>query len=58
VLHQTLPWDAWLAIAGIVGANIVSQLLTRRGAPGRHADPALAEQVRAVPIAPTAARRR
>ena len=35
VLHQTLPWDAWLAIAAIVGANAVSQLpVRRRGTPG------------------------
>jgi len=32
VLHQALPWDAWLGIAAIVGANLVSQLLARRGA--------------------------
>ena len=34
VLDEVLPWDAWLAIAAIVGANVVSQLLARRGAPG------------------------
>jgi inner membrane transporter RhtA len=34
VLHESLSWDAWLGIAAIVGANVVSQLLARRGAPG------------------------
>ncbi len=30
VLRQTLPWESWLAIAAIVSANVVSQLLARR----------------------------
>jgi inner membrane transporter RhtA len=30
VLGEALPWDAWLAIAAIVGANVVSRLLSRR----------------------------
>jgi inner membrane transporter RhtA len=34
VLDEVLPWDAWLAIGAIVGANVVSQLLARRSAPG------------------------
>jgi inner membrane transporter RhtA len=34
VLHESLSWDAWLGIAAIVGANVVSQLLARRLAPG------------------------
>ena len=37
VLGEVLPWDAWLAIAAIVGANAVSQLpaARRSGRPGR-----------------------
>ena len=30
VLDETLAWDAWLAIAVIVGANVVTQLAGRR----------------------------
>ena len=45
VLGEALPWDAWLAIAAIVGANVASQALAVRvpGAPrvrtGRPAGP-------------------
>ena len=58
VLGETLPWDAWCGIAAIVGANVVSQLLARRGARGGHAGPAEPESDRALAAAPRAARRR
>jgi len=34
VLRETLRWDAWCGIAAIVAANALSQLVTRRSAPG------------------------
>jgi len=35
VLDEVLTWDAWCAIAAVVAANVVSQLLARRVRPAR-----------------------
>ncbi|WP_218938394.1 EamA family transporter [Modestobacter altitudinis] len=58
VLGETLPWDAWCGIAAIVGANVVSQVLARRGGSRGRAGRVGGEQDRAVRAAPRAAGRR
>ena len=54
VLDEVLPWDAWPAIAAIVGANVVSQLLARR----RQAARVVPEPIRASDTPPKAVRSR
>ena len=59
VLGQALPWDAWLAIAAIVGANVASQLLARRRPPATRDRHALGRRDRAgLSASGPAARRR